>query len=127
MPRSGSGRLTLVGAPALVRSLVVLLTEVPVLHVHQGQGAGLYDDECAALRLATSPNRYGPSPRPLVGIRGLSPAGAFSRWFSWRFGCSVSAWRAAKARGDRRVGEFQSGANKLGSRGKRWAPPQRRL
>lgn len=75
MPPSDSGRLTLVGAPALVRSLVVLLTEVPVLHAHQGEGAGLYDDECAALRLATSPNRYGPSPRPLVGIRGLSPAG----------------------------------------------------
>ena len=63
------------GTLALLLLIFVVATEAPVLHSHQGQGTGLYDEECPAGRLATSAGRLGPSPRPLTGIGTPLPGG----------------------------------------------------
>ena len=56
------------GTLAFLLLVFVVAAEAPVLHSHQGQGTGLYDEECPAGRLAASAGRLGPSPRPLIGI-----------------------------------------------------------
>jgi hypothetical protein len=40
---------------AVVLALVLVGTELPVVHAHGGRTAGLYNEECSLERLATAP------------------------------------------------------------------------
>ena len=66
--------LSIFGTVAVLLSALVLAADVPASHHHDTRGTALYDQECPAMRLATSAGSIGLGPRPMTDLGPAPPA-----------------------------------------------------
>lgn len=66
--------LSMFGAVAVLLSALVLAADVPASHHHDTRGTALYDQECPAMRLATSAGSLGLAPGPMTDLGPAPPA-----------------------------------------------------